>query len=385
MRKWIVRIALFVVVIAAILVSRATVFAPKPILVRVIEVEKGRVESTVTNSKAGTVKARRRAAISPEVGGRVTEILFHKGDTVHEGDLIVRLNDDAQKARLEHSRRALAAARSSYEQACVRAERDRRALERNEKLAEEKVIPVDLLDEIRSQFEISARACESFSARVAVAEAEVVVAEAELRMTEIRAPFDGVLAEFTVQLGEWITPSPPMMIAPTVIDLIDPASNYISAPMDEVDSAVIRNGGRARVTIDPYPGREFPGTVVRVAPFVLDIEEQNRTVEIEVELDDAEFASSLLPGTSADVEILLEVREDVTRIPSSALVEGSKVFVIEQGRIAERSVVAGLKNWEYVEIREGLVPGEKVITSLDRPEVKPGARAEIESEDAEGR
>jgi HlyD family secretion protein len=384
MRKWTVRLVVLLALVAAIVVLKTTVLAPSPVPVRVVAAEKGRVESTVTNSKAGTVKARRRASISPEIGGRVVEIRFAKGDRVRRGDLIARLNDESYEARLEYARRSLEAARSAHEQAILRSERDLRELERNRKLAEDNVIPVDLLDEYQSQYDISRRACEAAEARIAEAEAQVSVAEAELRMTEIRAPFDGVLAELTVQLGEWITPSPPMLVAPTVIDLIDTSSLYVSAPMDEVDSAVIREDARARVTIDPFPGREFPGRVVRVAPFVLDIEEQNRTVEIEVELDDREFASTLLPGTSADVEILLDVRENVLRIPTSSLVAGNRVFAIEGDRIVERSVRIGLKNWESTEILEGLAPGDLVVTSLDRPEVKPGALVRIEKEDSPG-
>ena len=66
------------------------------------------------------------------------------------------------------------------------------------------------------------------------AEAQVSASEVELEKLVIRAPFDGIIAEVAVELGEWITPSPPLIQAPSVVDLIDPSSLYISAPMDEV-------------------------------------------------------------------------------------------------------------------------------------------------------
>jgi HlyD family secretion protein len=148
--------------------------------------------------------------------------------------------------------------------------------------------------------------------------------------------------------------------------------------MDEVDSASIRAGQPAKVTVDSHPGREFAGSVSRVAPYVLDLEAQNRTVEIEVELRDVETAATLLPGTSADVEVVLEARDRVLRLPTSALLEGDRVLVTDDGRLEERSVEIGLKNWDYAEVTAGLETGQRVVVSLDRVEVRAGARVEVE-------
>ena len=148
--------------------------------------------------------------------------------------------------------------------------------------------------------------------------------------------------------------------------------------MDEVDSAAIRTGQPAKVSVDSRPGASFPGKVVRVAPYVLDIEAQNRTVEIEVEFDDPEIAATLLPGTSADVEVVLEARDSVLRLPTSALLEGNRALVARDGRLVEQPVELGLRNWDWAEIREGLSPEQAVVISLDRVEVKAGARVEVE-------
>ena len=116
---------------------------------------------------------------------------------------------------------------------------------------------------------------------------------------------------------------------------------------------------------------------MRVSPFVLDIEEQNRTVEIEVELDDRDFATTLLPGTSADVEIILSKRENVLRIPRTAVLEGNKVWIVAQGQITEGTIQTGLKNWDYVEIQGGLSEGETVVTSLDQADIQAGDPVQI--------
>ena len=132
------------------------------------------------------------------------------------------------------------------------------------------------------------------------------------------------------------------------------------------------------MTVDSHPGASFPGKVARVAPYVLDIEAQNRTVEIEAELDDPEVAEKLLPGTSADVEVVLEARDPVLRLPTSALLEGNRALVARDGRLVEQTVRVGLRNWDWVEILEGLSAEQAVVISLDRVEVKAGALVEVE-------
>ena len=98
--------------------------------------------------------------------------------------------------------------------------------------------------------------------------------------------------------------------------------------------------------------------------------------------DDAAATAELLPGTSADVEVVLEVRDGVLRVPTSALLEGDRVLVLEEGELEERSVNLGLRNWRYAELQGGLSEGEAVVVSLDRVGVEAGERAIIDTEDA---
>jgi HlyD family secretion protein len=183
------------------------------------------------------------------------------------------------------------------------------------------------------------------------------------------------VADTFIEVGEWTSPSPPALPIPPVLDLIDTRSIYVSAPMDEVDSARVQKGQPARLTVDSQPGKHFGARVVEVAPYVADRLEQNRTVEIEIELDDAAVAASLLPGTSADAEVILSARDGVLRVPTSALLEGGKVLVLEGGRLAEKTLQTGIRNWDFTEVTGGLDEGARVVVSLDRPEITAGAKA----------
>ncbi len=375
------RRALFVgAALGVLLLLRLTLLAPASVPVTVFRVARGRVEETVTNSKAGTVKSRRRATLSSEVGGRVAELPVKKGARVRRGDVLMRIADGDYRGQVSVQDSALEAARATRIESCRAAEQAERDLTRNRQLATERIVSQELLDQLQSRRDGAAAACEAARARIRQAEAALEVARVNLGKTVLRAPFGGVVADVTTEVGEWITPSPPGLPIPPVIVLLDFEAIYVSAPMDEVDVGKVRVGQPVRITMDAYANRPFPGRVTRVAPYVLDVQEQNRTFEIEAEFEDAKFARSLVPGASADVEVILDARENVLRIPSYALTEGSRVLLVRDGRLAARPIKTGLKNWQFAEVLEGLAPADPVVVSLDRVEVKEGARASIEAE-----
>ncbi len=378
-RIWLVLVALVAIGWAL----RLTVFAPDPIAVRVSPVARGRVESTVTNSKAGTIEARRRSRIAAEIGGRVVEIAHREGARVDAGEALVRLAAGTLQARLDLAARGVEVAQAGLEDACLRRDRARRELARMRELAQRSIASADDLDELQYRSDSASVACGGARAELDRARAQLEADRTELEKTVIRAPFAGIIAEVNVEVGEWVTPSPPLLTSPPVIDLIDPRSIYLRAPMDEVDSGSIHVGQRVKVSVDSRPGELFGGSVVRVAPYVIDLEAQNRTLDIEVELSDPVIAETLLPGTSADAEVILALREDVLRVSTSSLVQNERVLVLEEGELVERPVSLGLRNWQYAEILAGLKEGEFVVVSLDKLEIVAGARA-VASQDGRG-
>jgi HlyD family secretion protein len=380
--RWVKRLAWLAVIVAVGVGLRLTVLRPKSVPVTVYRVAAGRVEESVTNSRAGTVKSRRRAELSSEIGGRVAELPAQKGSRVSRGTLLMRIADADYRAQVRVQESAVAAARSNRTEICRQAELAERELARNRRLAAEQIVSTEIVDQLQSRRDVAVASCNSALSRIGQAEAALALARANLDKTVLRAPFDGIVADVTTEVGEYITPSPPGLPIPPVIVLYDDAATYVSAPMDEVDVAKLRVGQAARVTLDAYSGRSLPARVTRVAPYVLDVQEQNRTFEIEAELDDAAFAKTLLPGTSADVEVILASRDGVLRIPTYALLEGGRVLVVENRRLAARPIETGLKNWQFAEVTKGLSAGDTVAVSLDRAEVKEGARVSIAGETA---
>jgi HlyD family secretion protein len=372
LRKWRFRAFVVIGIIAAGYLLKITALAPEPVPVKTTVVHRGIIDSTVTNSKAGTIRARQRAHLSTEIGGRVVEITHREGGVVAQGELLLLLNDSTLRAQENQALEAIRASDAHYQEMCITRDKARREYQRKRKLADQNIVSEDLLDQLLHVYQAARAGCDAADAERQKVRASRAGAAADLDKVSIYAPFAGVIAEVNVEVGEWVTPSPE-----GIIDLINQESLYVSAPMDEIDSGRIALGLPVRVTVDSRPDETFLGKVTRIAPYVLDIEAQNRTVEIEVELDDPEISSSLLPGTSADVEVILKTLEDAPRIPTTALFQNNRVLVVEDDVLAEREIETGLRNWDYVEVRSGLEEGEVVVTSLDRAEVEAGQVVEV--------
>ncbi|MEO8443841.1 MAG: efflux RND transporter periplasmic adaptor subunit [Gammaproteobacteria bacterium] len=349
---------------------------PKPVAVAVAEVQRGAVLATVANTRAGTVDACNRARLSPPMGGQIARLPFKEGDRVAKGDILLELWNQDQRAQVSQAERDAVAARSRSRQACVTATVAEKNAVRIRELRKDNIVSQGDAEKAVGEADAQAAGCDAARDQEKVSQARIDVAKAELERTILRAPFAGVVAEINGELGEFVTPSPVGIPTPPTIDLVDGSCLYISAPIDEVDAPAVRAGMRASISLDAFPGRRFPGFVRRVAPYVLDTEKQARTVEVEAEIENPE-KYNLLPGYSADVEVILDNRENVLRIPSQAILEGKRVLVLNTstGRLEARVIERGVANWEYTEIRTGLKEGDLVVTSVDREGVADGAAA----------
>lgn len=374
------RILFFILLIGAIAALIGYQTRPQPVAVTVAAVERARVESTVANTRAGTIETCQRARLAPTLGGQVARLLVKKGDAVEKGQPLMELWSDDLAARLRLAESEARAARARADEACIRAGIAARDYERAEQLHREQLIADDVVDKAKSGMAASAAACTAAQAGVQVSRDQIALARAQLGRTRITAPFKGVVAEITGEPGEYVTPSPPGIPTPPAVDLVDPDCLYVAAPIDEIDAPRVKLKMPARITLDAYGKQHFDGEVRRIAPYVLNIEKQARTVDVEVYFNHLEQLGTLLPGYSADVEIILEAREATLRIPSEAVLEGNRVLVYESqsGTLKERSFKPGLANWQYTEILEGLQEQEQVVTSVQREGVKAGAKAKLE-------
>ncbi len=349
---------------------------PKPVAVVVTEIDQGRVESSIANTRAGTVEACMRTKLSATMGGRIEVLAVKEGDKVKKGQLLMKLWNDDQQAQSSLAMAQVETARKRVVEACTVAANAEREAERQTSLFKQGFISGSRDEQARSEAQARRAGCDAAKADVAQTQARVNATRVEQNRTVLYAPFAGTVAKIVGEVGEYSTPSPPGVQTPPAIDLIDDTCLYVRAPMDEVDAPKISAGQTVRISFDALPKQSFPGKVKRVAPYVSAVEKQARTVDIEATLDITadKAAPRLLVGYSADVEVVLALREKVVRVPTSALQEGGRVLLAAaDGTLQERKLKTGLANWEFTEVLEGLVAGDKVVTSLEREGVKPGA------------
>ena len=370
------RLLIVVIIGAAIAFAIWRKTRPDEVAVVMGVIDRGRVERTVANTRAGTVQACRRAKLAPPSGGQIVSLPVKEGDRVRAGQVLLELWSQNGVAQARVAQEQARGATLHAQEACLNADIAEREAERARKLHKQGLLPDDQLDRAISLGRTLRAACNAAGADVQQSEAGVQVARENLTRTVLRAPFDGVVGKLNGELGEFTMPSPPGIPTPPVIDLIDDRCLYITAPIDEVDVAQVRVGQPATITIEALPGRRIPGRVRRVAPYVVDVEKQARTVDVEVELANPGDAKALLVGYSADVEIILEAHDNVLRVPTQALREGNRVLIFNaRGILEERHLDIGLANWAFTEVRSGIEAGQKVALSVERQGVVAGAHA----------
>jgi len=370
---------ILILIVAAALLLGAVWYARReePLPVTLHTIERGVVELTVANTRAGTIKACRRSALSMPGGGRVELLLVKEGQEVAAGELLLELWNEDRKAMTAQAESQLAAASHRREQACGEADNAAREARRLATLQQRKLVAQELAEAAETRARSAAFACRAAGDEQQTAASSLQMNRALLAETQLRAPFAGIVAEINGEVGEFVTPSPPGIPMPPAVDLIDYSCLYVTAPIDEVDAGRLKPGLPARISLDAFRGEHFAGRLDRIAPYVVEIEKQARTVDVDVLFTNAADRERLLVGYSADIDLVLEAHEDAIRIPSEALMDNDTVYRLDpaSSRLERVAVQTGIRNWNFTEITAGLAPGDRVVTSLDQQGLADGVLA----------
>lgn len=372
-RTWI-RLLVTVVILAALIYAGWHFTRPDPPEVELATIARGAVESTVVNTRAGTVKACRRAKLAPASGGQIVKLWVKEGDRVKAGQPLLELWNRDLAAQRDLAARQLTTSEERRREACIMADNAKRDAARSQQLADKGFVSPQGSEDARATARARQANCDALTADIKRAQAQINVASAGLARTTLHAPFAGIVARVTGEVGEYTTPSPPGIPTPPAVDLIDDSCLYVSAPMDEVDAPKIKPGQTARITLDAVSGQTFAGTIRRVAPYVTEVEKQARTVDVEAEFDTPP-TQRLLVGYSADIEAIIERRADVLRVPTQAIRQDGSVLALGADDTLElRAIKTGLANWAFTEVISGLKSGDRVLVSFDQENVKAGVQ-----------
>lgn len=297
---------------------------PRALAVQVHVVQPDRLTDGIYAT--GSVRANEEVELRSEVAGRVEAIRFEEGRPVAAGAVLVTLNDDDLRARLQQAEYRLRLAQD-------RARRQQALLEKGG---------------------VSQEEVEATQNEVNVLAAEVDLINVQIEKTRIRAPFGGVVGLREVSAGSYLAPTTRV----AVLQDLDPIKIDFAIPERYAQRVAV--GDEVVFTAEGVAGT-FRGTIYALEP---QIDADTRTLRVRAR--GANPGRVLLPGAFADIELIFEEIEGALTVPAIAVVPelgGKKVFVVEGGQAAPRPVETGIRTADRVQITEGLAPGDSVIVT----------------------
>jgi HlyD family secretion protein len=348
-------------------------------------------------SASGKVRALNTIKVGAEVSGQITKVYVDFNSRVQAGQVLAEIDPTRVRARVEQSEAQVAVARANLQQTLANVARARAELEiqerdfdRQKALAERGFVSkagLDIaqskLNSARNALQVALAQTQSGGAQIRQGNAELSSATLDLNRTVIVAPASGVIINKLVEPGTTVAAS---FQTPNLFEIAaDTAKMQVEASVDEADIGQIRTGQMVSFTVDSYPDDVFKAKVrqVRQAP----VEAQN-VVSYLVIIDVDNVKGKLLPGMTANVEIITDVRTNVTRVPTNAMrfrprlvdrpqpaaekpasdttKKGNalpKVYLVgdDPYRPERRAIRTGLQGEEYTEVVSGLKKGDKVL------------------------
>jgi membrane fusion protein (multidrug efflux system) len=260
------------------------------------------------------------AKVTPMLRGRIMELCKCEGVTIGEGDVLARLDDAEEKARV-----AELEARAEFLEGDMR--RYARLLEGNH---------------------VSAQTYQRAS--TAYAEIRAVIAAERSRLNDftIRAPIVGQVLRRDGEVGEIVDSDD------VLFWVGEPKPLWIVAEVDEEDIARVRLGQRALIKADAFPEQVLDGTVETITPKGDPI---NKSFRVRVALPDD---TPLLIGMTTEINVVVATVEEALLVPADAVKDG-RLFVVNDGRAHQRRVLTGIASPAMVQITDGLTTDEQVI------------------------
>jgi HlyD family secretion protein len=315
--------------------------------VEVSRVERGEIEEIV--SAPGEIRAKEERKINAEVTAEVVKLLVEEGDWVNKGEILVKLDSTEQFAAYQRAMANVGAQRADLEF-------KREQLKRKKELYEKGLISRENFENIATEVELASSILEN-------ARTELGRARRSLERATIRSPIPGTVMDINKKEGEVVvagTINNPGSIILTVSDL---EKMEMVADVNESEIPLVSIGDTARISVDAFSDTTFIGIVYYKASMPNETS-TSEAVEFEVKISIPHYAG-MLPGMSANCEIITAKKDSVLRIPLQALVTKDKksgVYKIENEKTKFTEVKTGITEGMRVEIIEGLEENELIVS-----------------------
>ncbi len=329
---------------------------------------------------SGYVVAQRKAALSSKITGRLAYLGVEEGSRVKKGEVIAILEKDDLEAAVERARATLKTAKSRLKFALAEQKDALKEFKRYRRLIKRDVVSQSAYDSVESRYQKAVASVEANRAEIKSAEAALKEAKAALDYAYIKAPFDGIVLSKFADIGEAVAPFGSATNAKAaVVTLADIHSLMVEADVAESNILNVKKGQPCEITLDAMPDKRFRGQVHVIVPTA---DRAKATITVKVKF--LETDPRIMPEMSARVNFLTKtlsraLLEPRLAIPEKALLEGAKtptVFKVVRGRVFEKTIKIGQRLKDYVEVREGLKVGEKIVLNPSK-KLKSGQKVKI--------
>lgn len=336
---------------------------------RTAKIERGSLQSTV--SASGTVNPVTQVSVGTQVSGQIKELLVDFNSEVKAGQLIAMIDPetfeyrvrqaqadvDASHAAVLTAQANSAAARAAVSRARVDLVEANRDLERKRSLVERQFITQSEADKAQALVNTTRESVSSVEAQLGVTEAQVKSAQAnvaqrmaalaqarvDLARTRITSPVNGIVIKRAVEKGQTVAAS---LQAPELFVIAQNLQDMqVEASVDESDVSRIRLGQRATFTVDAFPGQNFEGEIRQVRKAATTVANVVTYVAV---IGFANTGGRLLPGMTANVRVVTDVRDNVLKVPNAALrvrIAGVEPAGAGPGKPASGAVTTGQGGW----------------------------------------
>lgn len=347
MKRWIL-IGGGVLVLAAIVVANIARSGAPTLEARFSPVERRDVTATI--SAPGRVRAVSSVDLSAEVPGRVVELKVEEGDSVQAGDLLLRLDDNQYKSRVEQADAALRSARANLALSEARLEKTKSDLDRLQAMSEKDLASAQAVEQAVTDHRVQFAEVESRRQEVARQEAALSDARDNLEKTVYRAPVSGVISRLNVDQGEIVITGTMNNPGTVILTIADLSRMEVEAEVDETDVVYVRSGQRSTITVDAIPDTTFGGTVSSVGNSgrVRGGGGTDEIINFEVIVGFDRSDPRLKPGMTADIEVQTRTHAGVLAVPIQALVARSRGRIDDDRKAALRREKGKSKSKEAV-------------------------------------
>ncbi len=199
-----------------------------------------------------------RVSISSKILGRIDQLQADEGDTVKEGEILVKIDDSDLRAQEAQAKASLALAQENITLAEVSLDKAQTDYERADAQYKEKIIPKEQFDHAKSDLE-AARARNSIAAAQAfAAKAQLGIVETQLQNTVIVSPMDGVVSKRWALVGDVVQPGQ------SIFSVYDLKNIWVTANLEETSLEALRSSDKVEITVDSYPDVKFSGSVFQI-------------------------------------------------------------------------------------------------------------------------